>query len=377
MLSVSVFDRLILGKGSQELITPDSYSHTIEAVGGYWPADFTFKKSRNEMDDWMQSGIGRHVEVYHDSLERVWEGFVNEITVNYGALSVTRGPFLDIGNRVSVQYSGVDTSVIPPIVGVEVQTLWEDNDASQDRYGIWEKLLTSGEISATDAESIRDTYLAENSQPATSHTWSPASAGQASITVNCLGYVHLLNYIYNQTTNVGQVDTDAKILEVLAEDPNVSWLDVNTDHVGAPASAVQVPRYEYENRLAWELIEDCVSRGDANANRWLFGIYNDREAWYWQAPDDLEYTTMLSDPGQRVYDIAGVQVPYALLRPGHWLLFADILVGQQDPDSLQDDPRYLFIERVTYTAPNGLTLEGGQSNKLSQIIARLGLGGLG
>ena len=212
--------------------------------------------------------------------------------------------------------------------------------------------------------------------PQTSHSWTPASAGAASIQVGCLGYVHLLSYIYNQTTNVGQLDTDDKILEVLAANPN-TWIDYGTDFIETPTSAVQVPRYEYENRLAWELIQDTVLRGDASANRWLFGVYYEREAWYWQAPTAVEYTTMLSDPGQKVYDLAAVEVPYPLLRPGHWLLFADMLVGQQEPDSLRDDPRALFIERVTYAAPNALTLEGGQSGRLSQIVARLGLGGIG
>jgi len=55
-------------------LTPDSYSHVVNAFGGYWSASMSFVVSETDMNDWMENGIGRHVEVYGDKLNKIWEG---------------------------------------------------------------------------------------------------------------------------------------------------------------------------------------------------------------------------------------------------------------------------------------------------------------
>jgi len=46
-----------------------------------------------------------------------------------------------------------------------------------------------------------------------------------------------------------------------------------------------------------------------------------------------------------------------------------------EPASLSLDPRALFIESVNFTAPNTLSLQGGVTETVSQLLAQKGLGG--
>jgi len=351
-----------------------AYSHSIKALGGYWQAQFTIRGNRLLVEDWLDAGLGRHIETYGDGLNKIWEGFVNKIVVNYGPLSVTRGPLLDIGNRVNLVYSGIDVTTDPPAVGVKVETGEANDTDSQDLYGIVPRILTTGGATDTDADAIRDTYLAEHKLPKTSKAWQNDTAGDLSATVEALGYVHWLNWAYNSTTN-GEQNASVKVSNVLGDTPNSAWLTYGTDNVDT--NTLQVKAFEDDDNLAWNVIKSVVARGDSSQNRWLFGIHNDQAATYEAAPTDLEYQQRLSDPKVRVETVSGAEVyPWNVL-PGKWLMFPDFLIGKTQPSALREDARALFIEEVRYRAPWGLSLHGGDVDTLPQLLAQFGLGGVG
>ena len=352
------------------------YWHIIEAVGGYWSAQFTIRGGRSLMDDWLQDGLGRHIEVYDGSLTQIWEGFVDKVTANYGPLSVTRGPLLDTANRVYLTYSAITYDEDDnPVVGTRITTAAENDTDSQAQWGIIPKVLSTGGVEADDAEQICETYLAEHAQPATSKDWRTSGAGQeTSVTVDCLGYVHWLNWPYTDTSG-GTDDADDKIIAVLGDTPNSSWLTYDTSHIDA--NTLQVPTWEDENNLAWSVIKDVVARGGASDERWIFGIYADREAYYQAAPTTVEYQQRLSDPGVRLESLEGAEVyPWNIL-PGKWIMFPDFLIGQAAETDLRDDPRAMFIEQVKFTAPNELQMKGGTLDTLDALLAQLGLMGVG
>lgn len=351
------------------------YTHEIEAVGGYWSAQFTIRGGRHLMDDWLQDGIGRHVDVYDDSLTKCWEGFVNKVTANYGPLSAVRGPLMDAANSVSVAYSTIEYDEDDnPIVGTRTMTAVEDDTDSQDLWGILPKVLSTGGVGDGEAENIRDTYLAQHSLPRTSKESRSDSSADTSVTVDCLGYVHWLNWVYELATG-GTMDADAKVLDILGDTPNVAWLAFNTQHVDA--NTMQVPAWEDEDKLAWSVMKDVVARGDATYNRWLFGIYNDMEAWYHAAPTTVEYQQRLSQPRPRVENVEGDEIYPWKVRPGKWLMFPDFLIGQAAELDLRDDPRAMFIEMVKFTSPSDLHLKGGSIDTVGAVVAQLGLSGIG
>lgn len=366
-LSINVYEPLAVSTNLVGTVTrPIGYTHTIQALGGYWSASFSVSGGTFAMDDWLQGGIGRHLICYN-RIRQVWEGFVNEVEIRHGGLTIRHGPLLDIGNRVKVSFSGVDITTTPPTVGTQVETDDADDTDSQVLYGIIPKVVAGNEINADDAEQIRDSALIEMAYPKTSKDWtSGSSAETATVMIKCLGYVHMLLYPYNQTTFSGEQNASDKITNILNSDPNSLF-----DTTYVTANTVQVPRYEYENTLAWPLIQDVVARGGTSNERWLFGIYNSREAHYEAAPTAIRYWHQLSDPAQRFRSMTEGDVPYPEIEAGEWLLFSDFLVGrgllEDDP---RTDPRAMFIEQVTFTAPNTLALKGGLTDKVPQMLAK-------
>jgi hypothetical protein len=109
--------------------------------------------------------------------------------------------------------------------------------------------------------------------------------------------------------------------------------------------------------------------------RWLFGIYADRKAYYESVPTTFNYRYNTAEGLLGFYDRGRIN-PWNVL-PGKWLFFSDYSAGfgsYGTPN--RSDLRSLFIEQADYTAPFGLQLTGGRTDRFPQKLARAGLGGL-
>lgn len=357
----------------------DDYQHIIQAFGGYWSARFSIVANLNKIEDWIANGLGRHVEAYDDALGVMWEGFVNKVTANLGPLSVVRGPLLDVANRVRVAYSYVDNTTTPPTVGGRETTADTDDADSQTKYGIIPKVLSIGgadEANTGVASAVRDTYLEEHKLPKTTKSLNTgATARELTATIEALGYVHWLNYPYNVGTT-GSINASAKIANVIAASPNLAWIGFgSTNYI--TANTLQADAWEDEDRLALNVIKGATAMGDAAQARWLFGVYANRECWYYPAPTTLEYYQRLSDLGIQVETASGDRLKPWAVKPGKWLLFPDFLIGRTVPAALRDDPRAMFLESSQFSAPWDLTLKGGDLDTLPQLLAQYGLAGVG
>lgn len=366
-LSILVFEPLVTGS---PLVTDqlgfqlDSYQQTMTAVGGYEKATITVKDRQLNIEDWLDRGVGRHIEVYNPSLVKIWEGFINKISINLGGLSVTRGPLMEVGNKVAVAYSTMDTSVNPPAVGARVTTTFAEDTTSQSRYGEFTTVLTTGGATQTTAETIRDTWLAENKEPKTSQTLTVGGSGDISMTLECAGYYNFLKkYTYDQVSLSGTGDLDDILISVLASEPN-GIISANTTNI--TENTLQTKQFVNENATAWKLIQGLVARGDTSDNRYIFQILNDRIATYAAVPTTVAYQQRLNDPAQRVETLSGIEVKPWDVKAGQWMFIPDFLIGKIQPTDLRLDPRMIFIESVLYTMPWGLTVQGGTIDKLSK-----------
>lgn len=354
----------------------EGYTHTIEALGGYWNASFTERGKLSDVEDWLEK-IGYHFQFKGDAGVVRWEGFVDKVTITAGTRNLSRGPLLDVGNRVYLVYSTVDTSVSPPIVGVRAKTDVANDTDSQARWGIQYKVLSTGGVSEDNAPVIRDRFLEERAEPKVTKTGG--ATGDTTATVELRGYVHLLNYPYNQTTTGGTIDLSAtdgtgKMQLVLADDPNGIF---STDYSKMDNNTLQVPAWENKDRLALDLLQALTSRGDATFDRYLFGIYNNRRAEYKEAPTDTAYHERLEDPKGRITTPSGVEVkPWDIL-PGRWLKYVDFQRGRVQPSNQRLDSRFEFIESVTFIAPYEVTHRGGETDTITQMLATYGLSGVG
>lgn len=375
--TISYSQRLALGGewlGDLQ-VSIQNWRHTIAAFGGFDTAEFSLVEGQAVIEDWVDNGLGRGIIVYDDTLSPVWEGFVNQISVKQAGVSVEIGPVLGIANRVKATYSGVDTSVYPPIMGVRKQTPTINDLVSQANWGIWPTVLSLAGVTDSNADLLIAMYLQEHAYPEPSLDFSFGST-DISLTISCLGWKDTLIYPYRYTATSGTTFVSTKIGQILDAQVNPGW--ITADYSRFDFNPELVPQYDTDDRQALELIRGLAAMGDLSHNRYLFGVYEGRKPIYEKVLEEVTYEIRLLDPRQRIFDMAGAVVPPWRVRPGGHVFFSDFLPGLGEIKSnLHQDPRVLHIESVTFdlAVPFSVSLNGGHNSKYEQKSASLGLRG--
>lgn len=371
-LTADYFRPFVLGEtfiGSMEI---ENLSFENLAVGGCWAASFSKAMSLQAAEDWYESGLGRTIKFYDQYTDWVWEGFVNKVTINPGDNSEVRGPLLDVKNRTSSTYTPRDFSVFPPVDGSQTSTTIVEDDKSQKLYGILEGVVGAGATPKENAEKVRDLYLLENSIPKTTGqiSISPGDSKTPTVTIELLGFVHwLMVFIYENTSNTTGYLSD-KIKDILGYDPNGI---ISTQYKYIEENLYLVNDLETKQRYAWDVLTELLSVGnDSNDDRRLFGIYENKVAKYNVKPTDIKYEYKLGDRQVvKEYNSQTIVRPWAI-KPGNWITVPDFLIGRNIVSTnLNKDPRNKFIESVKYTSPYSVDLSGGQTDRLSQMLAKI------
>ena len=343
------------------------WTHTNQAFGGYWGAEASVMRDLPGLEDWLGK-LGYCIQAIAPDGTRVWEGFVNEVEVVTGGRSVSRGPLLDVANWVLVSYSRIYETLTRPATGADSVTTAAYDAGSMGKYGLLESILTGGSCTLDSAEQYRDLFLAENKEPQTGR----AGGGGIGARISCLGYAHLLNkFAFADATSGTQAVSD-RITAVLAACPNAGLFPALQP--GIVSNPLLVHRRMDAQELGLNVIKGLVDLGDASDNRWLFGVWNDRLVQYQPAPTSIAYYQRVSDAAQRYLTRGGAEVKPWAMRPGNWILYADVLPGTTLPSVFREDMRIEFIESVTFTAPYGVEYTGLKISKLGHYLAKLGLG---
>lgn len=387
-LSVKICTPLIQGGDAIEEYSEiiESYSHTISAVGGFTSASISAKGNHEFLENWLQNGLGRHIEVYNPQQSIIWEGFVNELTVTMGGATFTKGPLVNIGNRVLVMYTPLydkcsdlpvvdpnctDTGV--PISGTPTETYLAEDLFSQSLYGIWEKIVNQGDLYTEDAESIRDLYLAENAYPEGNSGLSISSSDELGLTLSCSGYRDFLNYPYNYTTDEISHECDDMLKDILAEDPNGV---ISTDYTRIDDNPAIKVQYTDENKTANSLIDEILAIGGEYSERWTFGIYKNRQIVYSAIPTAVEYYYYKAGSTLQVETVSGRIVEPWDVVPCKWVGIPTVLASFGIKlEDIRNDPRIFFAEEVNFTAPDQVTISGAKIRKFNQYLASMGIGG--
>ena len=132
-----------------------------------------------------------------------------------------------------------------------------------------------------------------------------------------------------------------------------------------------------DDPLAGNYIMGMVARGDTTYNRYTFGIYANRVAWYTVMPTTQAYIWHVGSGGEVTTVQGAIVKPWDVL-PARWVQIPDFMIGRVNASSaMRGDPRFMFIESLTFSAPYSLTLNGAKVSKLPQILGQLGLSGIG
>jgi len=350
------------------------YTHELRAHGGYWQATISFGARIDVAEEWLDTGLARHVETYDEAAAMCFEGFVDMVQMDVGGYSITRGPLTELANRAALVFSALDTSVTPPRAGPRARTGVNNNSASQERYGIHYKVLTASSILAADSLQLRDAYLADASYVATDRRLTIGGTTTPSVTLTIKGYVHMLDYPYNNALT-GNTTIAAKVPLVLAGEPNGLFTGT-PQSVAANATAVEAA--ESEDNGGWSVLTTLCGYGDSAYNRYVCTVGAGRAFAYAALPTTTAYQLVLRDPRQPITTVGGAEVRPWNVQAGQWLFLPDMLIGRVPASTpLREDPRALYIESLTYDAPVGLTITGGRADTITQRLARLGLAGIG
>lgn len=362
-----------VGGGYAHVLTDDfvSYSHTIGVVGGCLSAEIGIMPKVLDLEWWTEYALGMAIEVRSPAGAIVWDGFVNTLGISMGGLELELGPVTEIGNRVSVTYSPVETT-LPGDTGTVRETYtWGENALSQERFGIRNAILSLGSASSANALAVRNFWLAENSYPRRTQRLGQGG-GAPTLRLGCAGWWELLDFPYRDTAT-GTEAVETKIGKVLVAEPN--GLFPGPHSLGA--SGVVVPVNDTQERTAQDVLRGLASLGDSTSARTRLMVGPGRVVTYAAMGSTPEYQQALSDPAQELHYYGGGRVLPWEAQPGRWLLLTDLFAGRTLPTDLRDDVRAMLIESVNYTAPYGLQLQAGPTDRLPQLLARAGLGGTG
>lgn len=341
---------------------------TISAVGGFDTAEFTIMATRDELQDWFDDGLMRRIEFINPEGVQIWEGYVNRMRYSVGTLVETK-TVETLFNRVYMHYAPLDFSVFPPIAGPP-QDLIFDDIASQQDFGIKSLVMSGGERVTETAFNWARAALKDSKSIRKGEAVNILSQDSISIEVECLGYWHALKWLpYISIAKTGSIQAHEVIIEVLEyfNSINQGWLPQDFDWLDYN---FRTERRGYSSlQSCQEVITNIINEGGLGGERWVGGFYQDRNFLYKSAEDLLglysehfDLYRTLDDAGQMIFDSAlGTEVkPWDMVPDRHL----------QTLDDLADD---MYIEQITYIAPYGLTLIGGDDQRLSIYLSQKGL----
>lgn len=354
--------------GEELHLQMNSYSHKNTANGGHWDAQITLAGNLSSILPVVDVLIGLDVRSVSANGVEVWNGFVNQITLETGIGSFSIGPLMNVRNNLSVVFQTQRYNTIPPIGGQRRKLDPLADTESQQRYGILGHELSGGTGNTEGAQTLQETHLQENKYPRVQQSLSigASSSSSVSVTLQCLGYVQLLDkFIYDANVS-GDTTPESKISTILSAEPNGLFGSLYSPDT----NTLSVPNFS-EGATGWTEIKSIVALGDTNFDRYLFQIGADRDATYRKI--DSNYRYFLKTNGN-VEDKAGLVRSWEI-EPGYWMSASSLVIGEQQSGDIGTHISDVFIESVSYTAPDTARIEGGKVDRSIQQLAQRGVGG--
>lgn len=362
---ISIYYSLYPGGERTHIPGISSYNHETVLVGGFRSASFSVTVNIVGAEQWIFTGIGRHIEVFSGRGNRVWEGIVNEISFNIGPRAVKIGPFLKMSNRINVGYQHPNYGIPGDTnAGTYDETGWADNLDSQRRYGILEELVSGGTGEEPEMLTLRTARLEQQAEPIVSETLSSGAQGEEILlTVSCVGYSRLLEkQIYNLAWQSGwtTIDLSAKIIAIL--DENKFFVNQRAIAYSIQSVGMDVPPEDSDNRTAWVIISDHISKSSLS-NSLRCGMLGEMTFTLQYLPEDIVYRR--SSGSNVVKDEYGSIVPNSEIAPGGHMALVDFSV-----------PVSYRISSVRYDLSGDSVSMNYQEGSLKTIMDDLMLGGI-
>lgn len=322
-----------------------AWRRTIRAVGGYWLGSFRLFGAdigRQELIKWYEEYLGNYVRETTFALTS-WEGLIYEMMLILDGVQYRRT--LDkewFHNKVKVLYRDA---------GEQADTGWSENTDSSDQYGEVQYIDAISEAVTAAATALRDTRLADFGFPR-SRMVGGLEFGESrttttdSLQVTVAGYIATMNWRY-RTSSIAATAVSTALEDLVDDSEFVVAGTVDTNSMNVDVDCVTPQRL-------WDAIETIIRQGDASGNRWVGGVYEDREFDYNQGASEVEYYIR----NGLLINQAGSPVIPSLLKPDFILRNANAPAGGTPiGGNVWDDPRNAWITEVEFVAPDKLILK--------------------
>lgn len=341
------------------------HKYTIDY--GYYTAAFDIQAPMHVLDEFFTYGLGRRVRRYSpDGNICIYDGFVYDMVFQQPGMR-SRKSIADLYNYAKVYYTELDTSTNPPGETAAVTPV-AGNSSSVFRYGLKDLVYRPPveKMTLVMAQQLRDTVLDQYRIPRRSDDYASYTS-EPKISIVCRGFMDTLDWrVYNHTANSG---TQNASLEIAAMEAAVGDFIEDTR---ISTNTLQVNRYTNDDLTALARIKTIAGMGDANDNRWVCMVWEDRILYYQQAASEVSYYRRLSDRNQVIRNPYGQVVHPWEIRPDNWLRTSDVTIYRPEPASLEDDESAMYIESVEWSEDNNtVVLSGTSRGKLQTIVARL------
>lgn len=353
----------------------DNYRHRITASIGFDTCSFDLKGSIEELEDFFYNGLTRRVTRYSDDGNfTCWDGHIVEMTLTQPGSQDTIN-LREMFNRINVRYIPIDTAANPPTESAETSTTAVNDTVSQGKYGVKQIVVRPAHVdrmTAAAAAQHGSVLLQQYKEPRRKGQITTASA-EPNLNIQCEGYMHTLGWVvYNQTGSSGQSANEVVIDAILASSPAGQYI-ASRDTTATTGRSSQ--NYYNRDDTALDIIQQIAARGDSADNRWLCAMYENRKVVFSQAYDIndnvVDYVRRAGDNRLEIRDLSGRIIKPWELRPNKWIKTMDIYGWKPTPQTHPEDYQSKYIESVSWSEPDGLSIEGSPGDNLQVLAARM------
>ncbi len=226
----------------------------------------------------LRDGLMREVRIYGNRGKVVWGGFVNEMSLAIGPVTL-KTTLTSMYNRIWVRYRLIGT-------GTTIRSTVLNYALSQSQFGIKEYVMTGGELaSLAVADQAAQIYLNRHRMPKITPTLD-FGAGRKSLkpvlTLECKGWMDTLDWrTYNQTVATGTAPASAVVAAIITA---VGQFIRNGYY---EANATPVAQVIDVDRRGKEIVRDISRLGDLGYRPYLCRVDPERDFYFMSAASSL------------------------------------------------------------------------------------------
>lgn len=345
----------------------DSYEHTIVNEGGFESLQVSFRVATRAAAQAYLDRLMCGVVATSPRGRTVWEGFVQEATVEIDGTTTTIS-LADMANQIVVRYK--DTA------GAQVSGTPVTDAASIARYGTKTRLINFATTTPTAATNRAGVVLKQIGSPRSKQKRSAGSGNPSTgykVTLVCRGWWDTLAWLLTASISTSTAVTSAQALALIIAYNAINGF-FSTDSTNIVATGVSDAETIEDDTTYQDAIATKLASGDSSLQRVVFGCYEGRRItirpWAYASPSTYTYVQRGGDPTVR--DAYGSVVPIWDVRPDAIVLLPDHTLPASTSTALDRADR-MYLRRVRVRlgrTEESIELEPDDADSIEELLTR-------